>query len=101
MGRARSGLILRIAAFAFGIALVGSGLLSRADDKKPDVKKSESGDDLKDELLKLNRVTGEDAQKTTLLAFVKDKEKAKKKVAVAVKMQKDAKVAKDRPFNFG
>lgn len=101
MGRVGKGQILRSGAFAFGIGLLCLGFSAFADDKKPDATKpAESGDAIKDELLKLNRVTGEDAQKTTLIALVKDKAAAKKKVAIAVKMQKDAKTPKERPFNF-
>jgi tetratricopeptide (TPR) repeat protein len=96
-----NGKILRVGAFAFGLALAGSALSGRADDAKPNVKKpAEAGDAMTDELLKLNRATGKEAQKKALLAFVKDKAKAKKAVTLAEKMQKDAK-GKDRPFNFG
>jgi len=96
MGR-RSGL-LRAGAFAFGFALLIQLPLGRADDK-PEVKKT--GDDaVQEELLSLNRAATEESQRTKLIALVKDKVAAKKKVAVAVKMQKDAK-GKDRPFNFG
>ena len=101
MGRVGKGPILRIAAFAFGLALTGLAFNGRADDAKPDVKKPAAGADaLKDELLTFNRATGEDAQRLKLIAFVKDKEKAKMGVALALKLQKDAK-PKDRPFNFG
>ncbi|MFM8271319.1 MAG: tetratricopeptide repeat protein [Gemmata sp.] len=54
---------------------------------------------LREELLKLNSVTGEDAQRTRLLALVKDKEKAKKLLTEAGKMLKEAK-GKESPFNF-
>ena len=94
MGRSGIGYILRAGALAFGLslAILPAG---RGDD---DTKKSD--DPVKDELLALNRATSEDGQRTKLLAFVKDKTAAKKKVTVAVKMQKDAKNVKDRPFNF-
>ncbi len=59
------------------------------DDKNP----------LREELLKLNSVTGDDAQRTKLLALTKDKEKAKKLVIEAGKMMKEAK-GKENPFNF-
>ena len=101
MGRVGKGQILRSGAFAFGIGLLCLGFSAFADDKKPDAAKPATGGDaIKDELLKLNRITDEDAQKTTLIALVKDKAAAKKKVAIAVKMQKDAKTPKERPFNF-
>ncbi len=51
------------------------------------------------ELLKLNSVSTEDAQAAKLRAFIKNKEKAKKAIAEAVLMMKDAK-DKDKPFNF-
>jgi len=81
--------LLRAGALAFGFAVLFVPAAA-ADDADP----------VKDELLALNRVTAEDAQRTKLLAFVKDKAAAKKKIAVALKMQKDAKAAKDRPFNY-
>lgn len=101
MGRANVSFLLRVGALAAGLAFAAGGPVGQADEKKPEAKKAaDKGDDaLKDELLKLNRATGEDAQRTKLLALVKDKEHAKKGVALALKMQKEAK-EKDRPFNF-
>lgn len=87
-------MLLRAGVFAALFALFVAPL-SRADDEK----KADS-DPVKEELLALNRATTEDSQRLKLLAFVKDKPAAKKKLTVAVKMQKDAKVPKDRPFNF-
>jgi tetratricopeptide (TPR) repeat protein len=80
------------AAISFAILLNGSAL--HADDEKKDEKNP-----LREELLKLNSVTGDDAQLTKLRALVKDKEKAKKLVAEASKMMKEAK-GKENPFNF-
>jgi predicted Zn-dependent protease len=62
---------------------------ARADEKDP----------LREEILKLNSVTGEDAQRAKLVALAKDKEKAKKLVTEAGKMMKEAK-GKDKPLNF-
>lgn len=94
MARVGQGLFLRAGVFAAAFALIVVPL-SRADDEK-----KADGDPVKEELLALNRATTEDSQRLKLLAFVKDKPAAKKKLAVALKMQKDAKVPKDRPFNF-
>src|SRR5207244_1568531 len=55
--------------------------------------------DIKTELMKLNTVTGDDAQRTRLIQFVKDKEWAKKAVSEGAKMMKAA-GAKEKPFNF-
>lgn len=71
------------------VAALAHGRVSGADDNK----------ELREELLKLNSVTGEDAQKTKLRALAKDKDKAKKLVAEAGKMFKEAK-GKENPFNF-
>ena len=94
MGRVGAGSVCRGAA-ALGLALAVFTLAGRGDDAKP----ASADEALKAELLKLNRVTSEDAQKETLLAIAKNKAKAKKMVEVAYKMQKDAKKS-DRPFNF-
>lgn len=76
-------------AVAVGFAALAGGPARAADDNK----------ELREELLKLNSVTGEEAQKTKLRALAKDKEKSKKLVAEAGKMLKEAK-GKDNPFNF-
>jgi hypothetical protein len=70
------------ALLAVGIAVVLHGA-GRADDEKKDP--------LREELLKLNSITGEDAQRDKLRALVKDKEKAKKLALEAGKMYKEAK----------
>jgi tetratricopeptide (TPR) repeat protein len=98
MGRAGNRTLFSLGTFALGLILAAFSAAGRADDAKPDTKKS-SGDSIQDQLLKLNRASSEDAQKTALLAMVKDKAKTKKMVAEAVKLQKAAKGA-DRPFNF-
>ena len=67
--------VVRLALAALGVAvLLGN---SRADDNP-----------LRDELLKLNSVTGEDAVREKLRALAKDKAKAKKLVAEAAAMVK-------------
>ena len=78
------------------VAAVGfAGLMNAPASGADDDKKNP----LREELLKLNSVTGEDAQRDKLLALVKDKEKAKKLVAEAGKMLKESK-GKENPFNF-
>lgn len=73
-----------------GFAVLLSGNVGRADEEK---------NPLREELLKLNSVTGDDAQRTKLLALIKDKEKAKKLAAEAGKMLKESK-GKENPFNY-
>ncbi|MBX9623873.1 MAG: tetratricopeptide repeat protein [Gemmataceae bacterium] len=81
--------------------VVGVGLAAgagRADD--PPAAKADAGDDgLKAELLKLNRATGPEDQFKALRGLVKDKAKAKKAVALGLKLQQAA-GGKDKPFNF-
>ena len=81
--------VLVIAAFAFAVLI--NGQTRAADDEKKDP--------LRAELLKLNSVTGDDAQRTKLIALTKDKDKAKKLVTEAGKMLKESK-GKENPFNF-
>lgn len=85
--------VLRAAAVAVALGVIGSysGVsLGRADEK---------GDEaIKESLLKLNRVSGEDAQLAKVRELVKDKEKGKRAVAVAAKMMKAAE--KEKPFNY-
>jgi len=102
MGQASFGFLLRVGAFAVGVAVVAGGPAGRADDAKPATEKAApaAGDEaLKEELLKHNRATTEDAQKAELRDFAKDKAKAKRAVVLAVRMQKAAK-GKDKPFHF-
>lgn len=87
---ATMGLRRTVALVAAVVVVASIGGRSRAaDDNK----------DLREELLKLNSVSGEDAQRAKLRALAKDKEKSKKLVAEAGKMLKEAK-GKDNPFNF-
>jgi tetratricopeptide (TPR) repeat protein len=72
---------------------------ARADDKPVAGTEEKKENPLRAEVLKLNSVTGEEAQKTKLLALSKDKEKAKKLVVEAGKMLKEAK-GKDNPFKY-
>jgi tetratricopeptide (TPR) repeat protein len=78
---------------AVALAALLGGAVRAADDEK----KGEGA--LREELLKLNSVTGDDAIKDRLVALAKDKEKAKKLVAEAGKMVKEAK-GKEYPFKF-
>ncbi|MBY0513421.1 MAG: tetratricopeptide repeat protein [Gemmataceae bacterium] len=87
----------RLAAAVFGLVAV-IGFAAAQDDPKPKPKAEAKGDDLRAELLKLNRVTGDDAQRAAMLKFVKDKPRAKAAVAEAVKMSRAAKG--EKPFNF-
>ena len=96
MATAGFGRTLLAVAAAAGLMLAGGfNPVLRADDKKADPK----GDDaVKDELLKLNRITEEPAMLAKLRELVKDKEKGKQAVAAAVKMMKAAE--KEKPFNY-
>lgn len=94
MGRVGTGRIFG-RAFALGLAVAICATAGRSDDKKA----ADSNDALKEEILKLNRKTGDEAQKETLLALAKNKAKAKKMVALAYQMQKEAK-PKDRPLHY-
>ena len=72
------------------VAALAAGFARADDDAK---------NPLREELLKLNSVTGDDAQEAKLRALVKDKEHGKKLAAEAGKMLKEAK-GKDSPFNY-
>jgi tetratricopeptide (TPR) repeat protein len=79
---------------AVGLAVLAGGPAGRADDKKP----AKADEALRAELLKLNTVTGEDAQTARLRALVKDRAKGKTSVAEAAAMLREAKG--DPPFNL-
>ncbi len=86
---------------AVALVLAAGSILSplRAEEK-PDAKKA-AGDEtsLRAELLKLNSVTGEEAQKNKLIALYKNKERARKLVIEAGKMFKEAAGA-ENPFKY-
>ena len=67
-----------VAGLAF---VVGTGARAADEEKNP----------LRAELLKLNQATTEDMQNAKFRALMKDRDKAKKSVAEAVKMMKEAK----------
>lgn len=77
-----------------GLVLLAGGSGGRADDKKA----AKADETLRAELLKLNTVTGEDAQLARARALVKDKAKGKAAVAEAAAMIREAK--KDPPLNL-
>ena len=80
-----------LALLAVAIAVVLNGAVNRAAD-------DEKQDPLREELLKLNSITGEDAQRDKLRALVKDKEKAKK---LATELLENAGVALIGGPDFG
>jgi tetratricopeptide (TPR) repeat protein len=81
----------RVGALVAGLLLVAGGS-GRADEKGKE-------DPLRAELLKLNGAGTEKVQDARLRALLKDREKAKKLVAEAVKMVKEAKDG-EKPFNL-
>ena len=85
----RNGLL--IAGLLF-LAAGNSGRGLARDDKKP-------ADPLRESLLKLNGATTEETQTAKLRELIKDKAKAKKAIAEAVKMMKEAK-EDEKPFNY-
>jgi tetratricopeptide (TPR) repeat protein len=90
--------VTRFAAVALGVVTLAGVAPGRDDEPKPKAA-AKDDDPVRAELLKLNRLSGDDAQKAALLKLVKDKAKAKKAVAEAVKMSKAAKGG-EKPFNF-
>jgi tetratricopeptide (TPR) repeat protein len=84
--------MLRVfAAVCFTLLLNGS--VSYGDEKK------DEKNPLREELLKLNSVTGDEAVSKKLVSLAKDKDKAKKLVVEAGKMLKESK-GKENPFNY-
>src|SRR5438128_10417044 len=81
----------RIGFLVAGLALIVGAAAGRADDKE---------NPLRAELLKLNSATTEDLQNAKFRALIKDREKAKKAVAEAAKMMKEAKDKDEKPFNY-
>ena len=78
----------RMGVLVAGLALVVGANARGADDQA-----------LRDELLNLNQATTEDLQNAKFRALMKDRAKAKKAVAEAVKMMKEA-GEKEKPFNY-
>jgi tetratricopeptide (TPR) repeat protein len=85
----------RIALLLAGLLLTMSSAAGRADEKDKEKKESP----LRASLLKLNGATTEDTQTAKLRELIKDKDKAKKSIAEAVKMMKEAK-EDEKPFNY-
>jgi tetratricopeptide (TPR) repeat protein len=88
--------VVAVGCAACAALLAGAPRAVRAEEK---AEAKADDNPLRAELLKLNAVTGEEAQKAKLLALVRDKAKAKKLVAEAGKMLKEAK-GKDNPFKY-
>jgi tetratricopeptide (TPR) repeat protein len=80
----------RIGALAMGLALVVVAARARADEEK---------NPLRAEILKYNQATTEDLQNAKFKALMKDRAKAKKTVAEAAKMIKEA-GEKEQPLNY-
>src|SRR6476619_1310031 len=78
-----------VIAVGFLMTVVAMGPRTAADEEK---------NPLRAELLKLNNATTEELQNARLRALIKDRTKAKKAVAEAAKMMKEAKDQK--PFNY-
>src|SRR5690349_8272545 len=78
--------------------MVVAGFLLVVGASGPRATADEEKNPLRAELLKLNNATTEDLQNARLRALIKDRTKAKKAVAEAAKMMKEAKDQK--PFNY-
>jgi len=76
----------------FFLASSNSSQSRAEDDKKP-------ANPVRESLLKLNGATTEETQTAKLRELIKDKAKAKKAIAEAVKMMKEAK-EDEKPFNY-
>ena len=82
------------------LLMTGVALATPQDAPKPTPKADAASDEqLKETALKLNSLTSEDATKAKLRELFKDKDAAKKLVAVAAKVLKDA-GEKDPPFKY-
>jgi tetratricopeptide (TPR) repeat protein len=79
-----------------GLLVAGLVLLLNGS---PSVCADEKADSLRAELLKLNGASTEEIQTAKLRALIKDRDKAKKAVAEAAKMMKEAKGG-EKPFNY-
>jgi tetratricopeptide (TPR) repeat protein len=99
MTRAGIGFLLRAGALAAALVVVLGSNAGRAQNAGPAKKAAPTDDQLKEQLLAFNTAKTDAAQLEKLRAFVKDKAAAKRGVALAARMQKDAKGA-DRPFTY-
>jgi len=88
-GLPRTGLLI---VGLFFLASSNSSQSRAEDDKKP-------ANPVRESLLKLNGATTEETQTAKLRELIKDKAKAKKAIAEAVKMMKEAK-EDEKPFNY-
>ena len=84
-----SRIVVVLAGLLLATGVNGTSVARAADEEK---------NPLRVELLKLNSATTEDIQNAKFRALLKDREKAKKLVAEAAKMMKEAK--DDKPFNY-
>ena len=94
----------RLPAALAALLMTGVALATPQDAPKPTPKAAPTADaptdeQLKETALKLNSLTSEDATKAKLRELFKDKDAAKKLVAVAAKVLKDA-GEKDPPFKY-
>jgi tetratricopeptide (TPR) repeat protein len=83
-----------VVALVVGLAALVGGTASAQDDKK------EEKNPQREELLKLNGATTKDSQDAKFRALIKDRAKAKKLVAEAAKMMKEARDKDEKPFNY-
>jgi tetratricopeptide (TPR) repeat protein len=79
-----------------GVLVVGLALVVGTDARGADDEKNP----LREELLKLNQATTKEIQSVKLKNLLKDREKAKKVVAEAVKIMKEAGEKKEKPLNY-
>jgi tetratricopeptide (TPR) repeat protein len=94
------GFLVKVASSLAGILLLTGGLHGYPDENKPDAKKADNPNAaFEKELLEFNRPPADAKERDRRVAFIKDKERAKKGIALALEMQKKAKGA-DKPFNF-
>ena len=81
------------------LGLLIAGLMLLAGNRAGIGQDKDKEDPVRAELLKLNGAGTEEVQTAKLKALLKDREKAKKSIAEAVKMMKEAKEG-DKPFNL-
>jgi tetratricopeptide (TPR) repeat protein len=88
----------RLGGLVVGLVLA-AGAAAQEEKKAAPPDEAKKADPEREALLKLNSVTGEDAEQARFDALTKDKAKAKKAVALALKMRQEAR-GKDKPFNY-